>query len=268
MLKIVRGDNMKKCIVSVFMMIILCGCTQKQVELTNVVPQVANTTTVCYGTVVSDDCYTLTIQKGAVIENIFFEQGERVSEGDLVAQSYYNGTSQNHIAESGGVITELQLSIGDKYDGKKNIIITKTDNVYLTVLLEQRDISIVKVGDSAKVSGEAFQSSEYDATVEKIYSVAEQSGDTVYVTAKLRLDNADDSVVPGLSAVAEITTVSDTKRFILPDSSIGYDGRYYVCNEALEKIYLTYAKKCDEGYIVEGVETTQAVLLNVSEADK
>ncbi len=266
MLKIIRGDSVKKIFACLFVMIVLSGCQQKQAELTKATQGVAKTTTVCYGTVVSDDFYFLDISKGAVIEKVYFEQGERVKQGDLIAESNFNGFVKKHTAECDGIISQLQLKAGDRYEGKNSIIITKTDSLYVTVLLQQRDISIVKPGNSAKISSEAFEKGEYDATVEKIYSTPEQSGGTAYVTAKIKVNNPDSSVMPGLSAVAEIKSETQSEKLILPDSSIGYDGRYYVCNEAYEKLYLTYAKKCDSGYIVEGVDAEQSVLLNVSVA--
>lgn len=268
MLKIIRGDSVKRIITCLIALLMICGCAQKQTELTKATKGVANTTTVCYGTVLSDDFYAVDIQRDAVIEALYFEEGERVKQGDLIAESNYYGIKEKHIAEFDGIISQLQLSVGDRYDAKSNIIVTKTDSLYVTVLLQQRDISIVKAGDTAKISSEAFEKGEYDAVVEKVYSTLAQNGSTARVTAKIKISNPDSSVLPGLSAVAEIKSKTEMEKIILPDSSIGYDGKYYVCNAEGGKIYLSYAKKCDSGYIVEGIDSEQSVLLNVSEAEK
>lgn len=268
MLKIIRGDRVKRIITCLMIMLMVCGCAQKQTKLTKAVKSVAKTTTICYGTVVSDDFYAVDIKKDAVIKALYFEEGERVKKGDLIAKSNYFGVEEEHIAESDGIISQLQLTVGDRYDSKSNIIITKTDSLYVTALLQQRDISIVKAGDFAKVSSEAFEKGDYDAVVEKIYSTPAQSGTTARVTAKIKISQSDSSVLPGLSAVVEIESKTDVEKLILPDSSIGYDGKYYVCNAEGGKIYLSYAKKCDSGYIVEGIDSEQSVLMNVSEAEK
>ncbi|MCL1881386.1 MAG: HlyD family efflux transporter periplasmic adaptor subunit [Oscillospiraceae bacterium] len=104
------------------------------------------------------------------------------------------------------------------------------ENWYVTVFIGERDIRRVKIGQSATLSGAAFDDGIYTASVYNIGDVAfTRQGTFNYETVievTLRIDNPDDeraTLRSGNSARANIQTGDTENIFIIPYSAIMQD---------------------------------------------
>ena len=138
---------------------------------------------------------------------------------------------------------------------------------FVTVSVGESDINKVEAGQSASLSGAAFDDGIYTATVRDIADVAvrrqgEYALETV-VEVTLRIDNPDDKLRPGYSARAEIKTAPARTVFILPYSVILQDN-------AGEYVYLLSGNKAVRQDILTGIELSDGaeVILGLSEDDQ
>ncbi len=105
--------------------------------------------------------------------------------------------------------------------------IEKTDDWYVTAAVGESDIRKISIGQTALLSGAAFDSGRYRAEVVKIADSARQkvtltSSETV-VDVTLRLENPDDDLRSGYTAVAAIEVSQPQDIFTLPYSVIRQD---------------------------------------------
>ncbi len=105
--------------------------------------------------------------------------------------------------------------------------IEKSDDWYVTVAVGESDIRKVEIGQQAYLSGAAFDSDRYTARVIKIADFARQkvtltASETV-VDVTLRLDNPDEYLRPGYTAVAAIEVTQPKTVYTLPYNVICQD---------------------------------------------
>ncbi|MCL2036049.1 MAG: hypothetical protein FWG83_01510 [Oscillospiraceae bacterium] len=169
-----------------------------------------------------------------------------------------------------------------------NGIITQTPHGdwYVTIAIGESDIRRVEVGQSADLSGAAFDDGIYTATVESVDETAshrqvDYSHETV-VEVVLKIDNPNTVVISGssgtsgesggilrsgYSARADIK-VSETRTiFVLPYSVILQDdkGEYvYVLskNSALRRDIITGIELSHGAEVISGLRTSDRVILN------
>jgi len=155
------------------------------------------------------------------------------------------------------------------------IINKVSDDWYVTVSVNESDIRRVELGQSALLSGAAFDDGIYTATVSQIDSSAvQQQGDYAFETVvgvTLQIDNPGDSgsegggLRSGYTARAEIKTDETRTIFILPYSVICQDNTeefVYILsgNSAVRRNIITGAELADGVQILEGLNTYDEVI--------
>ena len=100
---------------------------------------------------------------------------------------------------------------------------TAPDTAFAVVAVGEGDIRKVKVGQPAKLSGAAFDSDTYTATVREIAAAATRVGNAAVVEVTLAIDNPDAALRSGYTARADIAVGNVRDIIALPYTAILQD---------------------------------------------
>ncbi|MDD2702396.1 MAG: efflux RND transporter periplasmic adaptor subunit [Candidatus Omnitrophica bacterium] len=97
--------------------------------------------------------------------------------------------------------------------------------VFVEVGVVERDIDKIKIGQKAKVFVDAFQNIPFDGTVAYIFPVVEGKSRTL--TIKIKVDNPESQLLPGMFSRAEILLHEVQNALIVPMTSLYPTGNIY-----------------------------------------
>ena len=149
-------------------------------------------------------------------------------------------------------------------------IITQTHEGWLvTVSVGESDIRLVEIGQSAALSGAAFDDEIYTAAVYDISPLAvRRQGDFSYETVvevTLKIENPDEELRSGYSARADIKTSAAQTVFIVPYSVIMQDdvGEFVYLlsgNTAVRRNIVTGLELSDGAEVLEGLGSEDKII--------
>lgn len=123
-------------------------------------------------------------------------------------------------APMNGTISKLNVElaervIGSAFQGTEILTVADLSQMEATVEVDENDVVLVEVGDTAKIQIDAFGEKEFKGVVTQIGNSAITSGlgtqdEVVNFEVEIRLLNPDNQVRPGMSCDADIQT--DTKQ--------------------------------------------------------
>lgn len=132
----------------------------------------------------------------------------------------------------------------------------RTGELWVQTFVSEKDISSVKLGQSAEITGEAFSDCVYTGEVTKISDAASkiQVGNSLktMVEVEILIINPDERLKPGFTAKVKINTSEPKEMTIIPYDAVNQDntGEYvYVLEDG------TAVKK----YIITGTELSSGV---------
>ncbi|MFH1339042.1 MAG: efflux RND transporter periplasmic adaptor subunit [Candidatus Omnitrophota bacterium] len=94
----------------------------------------------------------------------------------------------------------------------------KIENVLVEVGIVERDIHKVKLGQRAKVYVDAYPNIAFEGTVDKIFPIVEGKSRTL--TTKIKVENPQGLLLPGMFSRAEISIIELKNAFIIPSVSL------------------------------------------------
>ena len=150
-------------------------------------------------------------------------------------------------------------------------------NALVTVLVGESNISDIRVGQKATITGNGFKNKTYDATVTHIGTNAKKvsvgSGKAVVVEVILTIDNPDSMLKSGFTAKANIFTNEKTQIAVVPYSAVMQDdnGEYVfvIVNERAEKRYVKTGRELLNGFeIISGIKLNENVVTNPEQIKK
>ncbi len=95
--------------------------------------------------------------------------------------------------------------------------------VNVEVGIVERDIDKIKLGEKAKVYVDAYPSTAFEGIVDSIYPTVEGKSRTL--TAKIKVNNSEGMLMPGMFSRAEILIIELKNAFIVPTTCIINAGR-------------------------------------------
>lgn len=117
------------------------------------------------------------------------------------------------IAESGIVETRVPL-----------MFIQDVDHLEIVTDINEYDASKIKLGDSVKITGDAFEGKLYQGVVKYVGSFAKTTetgqGKENVIEIKVEIKDIDKSLKPGFSAKIDVLTMSKEDVFVLPYETI------------------------------------------------
>jgi len=97
--------------------------------------------------------------------------------------------------------------------------------VFVEVGVVERDIDKIKIGQKTKVFVDAYQNSPFEGTVAYIFPVVEGKSRTL--TVKIKVDNPESQLLPGMFSRAEILLHEVQNALIVPMTSLYPTGNIY-----------------------------------------
>ncbi len=159
----------------------------------------------------------------------------RRTEGSLSqAQDQLNKTTINSTMD--GTISSLTNEVGERvagtgsFGGAEIMRVADLGNMELRVQVNENDIVNVKIGDHASISIDAYPNRKFSGNVTEIGSSAQgsaatsqaaaQSSDVTNFLVKIRVNDRDVQLRPGMSATTDIETQTVTNVIAVPIQSV------------------------------------------------
>ena len=189
---------------------------------------------------------TLIAQIGGDVDQVFFNEGDFVSEDDLIIKlksqtlsdelenaknnirraqislENQNNTLENYLINSpiSGTVIEKNYKEGDTLESGK-VVSTIFDLSYLTLTLniDELDISKVAVGQQVFLTADAVPMFNYEGVVTKININGFTSGGTTSYPVTIRIDETE-GLLPGMNVDARIVIESKTGVLAIPNDAL------------------------------------------------
>jgi len=123
-----------------------------------------------------------------------------------------------------GEVVAIQTQVGDQVvEGTSAIILVNRNVLYVDVLVDETDISKVKIGDTATITYSALPDITSTGKVTFINPVGSSSSGVVNYTVRVTLDNADSSILLGATATVVIETGEAATKLTVPVAAVQTD---------------------------------------------
>ncbi|WP_238915872.1 efflux RND transporter periplasmic adaptor subunit [Clostridium sp. YIM B02555] len=161
------------------------------------------------------------------------EASIETAKANLEAQNVSIAKYQSDLANTvlkapiSGVISDKALSVGQMVSaGGVLAKVNDISSVYATIQVPQEKISSIKTGQAATVKIEGNDKA-YDGTIQNIEALADTT--TRVFNCKIKIDNSDKSLYPGVYAKAELLSSEKTQIITVPiNALVGTEGNYSV----------------------------------------
>ena len=144
-----------------------------------------------------------------------------------------------------GKITQVNILPGDQVNaGEAAFRMDDLSELLIDVNISEVDINLLQVGQAAQLSFDSAYGREYEGTVSKIASVGTNNQGVVEFAVTISLDNPDENIKPGMSAVVNIVVNEFQNALLVPNRAIRVvDGQrvvYLLKNDgSLQEVPLT-----------------------------
>lgn len=189
------------------------------------------------------------------------------------AQSQSVTTTQAVTAPVSGEITSISVT-DESYaaTGVPAAVIADDSGLQVRLSVNESQISDIKVGQKAIITGVGFKNSSYSGTVKSISSDAKQivstTGQETVVEVVVSVDNAGKDIKPGYTSKVKIITSRNSGVLVAPYEAVRADksGNEYVFrlkgNKAVKTPIVT-KKEFDSGFeVVSGLANNDVVIEN------
>jgi len=144
--------------------------------------------------------------------------------GGNLQRSDSAGSGYKVMAPISGFIVEKNVNTGMELraDAANNLFtISDLKEVWATANVYESDISKIKLGDNAEITTLSYPDKKFSGRVERISNVL--NPETNVMSVKIRLDNPDYTLKPGMFANISILFPGTEKKLVLPAQSVLFD---------------------------------------------
>ena len=300
-----KRDNNRKRITAVLLLTVLAvggmlfyGERQKAavptVETVTLERKTVKETVICAGNVAAAEGVKVYAPMPCVVGDIAVKKGDRVKQGDVLLTVDRSATlamavsaglpSEQSVmasaalpeavtAPQAGVVSAVSVKTGALLDTQAPcVVLSEGDGLVVSVVIKEKILPRMAVGQTVSVSGVAFDKEEYTGVIATIADTARSrvSGgvsETV-VDATVRLDEgqADDSLLVGLTAKAAVTVDSREDVLLIPYECLAQDDQgkafvYRVNGDVAQRVAVILGEELSQGVIVQGGVTDGDVLV-------
>lgn len=206
--------------------------------------------------------------------------GSASSENDETQSSSPNsGSNDNSSVESltapiDGIVTSLATTEEGSYvnSAKPAVVIQSSMGMQVRLSVSESQISEIKVGQKATITGTGFKNSVYSGIVKSIAFDATQvtlvSGTETVIEVIVSVDNVGSDIKPGYTAKAKIVTSKSHNILVAPYETVSADddgNEYVYClfGKKAVKTAVTTGEEFDNGFeIKKGLKANDKVILN------
>lgn len=129
-----------------------------------------------------------------------------------------------------GTISKLSVELGERvigsaFTGTELLTVADLSNMEATVDVDENDVVLVSIGDTARIHIDAFGDKVFKGVVSQIGNSAKTTGlgtqeEVVNFEVKIKLLDLDDKIRPGMSCDAEIETETKQNVLAVPIQSV------------------------------------------------
>ncbi|MEG8947459.1 efflux RND transporter periplasmic adaptor subunit [Rosettibacter firmus] len=129
-----------------------------------------------------------------------------------------------------GTISKLSVELGERvigsaFTGTELLTVADLSNMEATVDVDENDVVLVSIGDTARIHIDAFGDKVFKGIVSQIGNSAKTTGlgtqeEVVNFEVKIKLIDLDDKIRPGMSCDAEIETETKQNVLAVPIQSV------------------------------------------------
>ncbi|MDT0687417.1 efflux RND transporter periplasmic adaptor subunit [Autumnicola psychrophila] len=146
-----------------------------------------------------------------------------------------------------GTVQEINVKTGQFVEAQKAMFeIVNTKDVHADLMVFERDIAKVKVGQKVVLTLESLEGMELDAEIISISQSFDRERKAVHVHAEI--NNRPESLIPGMYVRGRILT-EESSTIALPEDAIGRDG---------DKLYAFKAEREGEAWSFQPVQVTSS----------
>ena len=175
-----------------------------------------------------------TVSEAEVAYKRYVDANQEISAAQSKVQSLQNQVDKAKIiAPFDGTVTSISAVAGDVVDtGDEAIRIDNLDNLIVTVQVSQEDVNKIEVGQDVAITFDPISNKEYSGFVQSISSSGEaNSYGIVYFSVVIKVEDADENVKPGFTAVVSIIVSQTEEALLVPnDALITQDDGTYAVN--------------------------------------
>jgi ABC exporter DevB family membrane fusion protein len=213
----------------------------------------------------ADESYKL-VTEGAAEQDIKAVEAQvRQAQSALeLAQSQLNNTIVR--APINGSITSVTAKTGEIVSSAVPLlVIVDTSELYLVTGISEKDVGSVYIGQEAEVFIDAFPQNTFSGEVTFKGVMVDPSTKTMEI--KIRINNYDIEIPPGVFARANITTREKTNTLIVPSSALvrKRDGLYaFIVEEdtAKQRLVDTGISQGNQVEVLQGLEKDEEVVVS------
>lgn len=249
---------------------------------------------VCSGKITNSENITVESPCSFIVKKVCILKGNKVKEGDTLITvdktatakllSTYSGNASSVIsqipdeikAEQDGVVSSLNTTDGSAVTaGQELMKISGESNLRVKININENVISNVKIGQSVKITGNAFGDYVYTGVLSEladeaktITSVTGTSTETI-VEGYVDITNPDAKLKPGYTVKADIITNTVKDAIIVPYDAVVQDNNnnkyvYKIVDGWAVKQFFNEAFETGEGVAVSsGINLNDMVAVNV-----
>lgn len=157
-----------------------------------------------------------------------------IAEADLASASANQGNAEQQLANTvitapvDGIVANKTATIGQVVSpGSPLLTVQNISQMYAVINVEQKNLAVVKEGQKAQVTIDAYPGKIFDGTVD-IMNPEAGSTSRMFRT-KIKLDNASGELKPGMFVHVALLTGDSVKVLTVPQSTVVQkQGQYYV----------------------------------------
>lgn len=125
------------------------------------------------------------------------------------------------IAPFDGTVTVVSSQVGDAVNaGTASFRIDNLSHLYVDVNVTEVDINQIEVDQPVSVTFDAIQTATYNGVVTEVARVGQISQGAVTFEVTIEIEDADDSVLPGMTAATNITVVQLDDVLLIPNRAV------------------------------------------------
>ena len=120
-----------------------------------------------------------------------------------------------------GTITESYPIVGDQVTPQTPAFrLDDMSKMFIDLDVSEIDISRIEIGQPAAITFDAIRGKEYEGKVTEVGLVGKEKQGVVYYSVTVLITNADEDILPGMTATVEIVIHSSDESLLVPNQAI------------------------------------------------
>lgn len=169
------------------------------------------------------DQQVATVSEAWVAYQVYVDNSEEISAAQAEVNKLQNLVNEARIIPSiSGTVTSISAVPGEVVRaGDEAVRVDNMDNLIIKVSIPQSEINKIQVGQEAVIAFDAIYKKEYSGFIQSIdQEGTANSNGVVEFSVEIRIEDADEDVKPGFTAVVSIIVYKSEEALLVPNQAI------------------------------------------------